>query len=192
MAVDPSALATWANAITTLRLLLAPLMIWMVPDTGLGAWPAAVLWVALCGSDFVDGYIARKHGTTRSGAFLDPLADKVLVLGVMFALVSADVFWIVPVLLIAVREVGISVYRIFAGAKGISVPASRMGKYKTLVQQLAVGFAIIPLTAVDAAWLWTTLLWIAVVLTTISGIQYLWRAKTLEHVPAPADTPVTL
>jgi CDP-diacylglycerol--glycerol-3-phosphate 3-phosphatidyltransferase len=192
MAVDPSALATWANAITTLRLLLAPLMIWMVPDTGRGAWPAAVLWVALCGSDFVDGYLARKHGTTRSGAFLDPLADKVLVLGVMFALVSADQFWIVPVLIIAVREVGISVYRIFAGAKGVSVPASRMGKYKTLTQQLAVGFAIIPLTAVEAPWLWKSLLWIAVVLTTVSGIQYLWRARTIEHAATPADTPVTL
>ena len=68
----------------------------------------------------------------------------------MFALVSADLFWIVPVVIIAAREVGISVYRIFAGAKGVSVPASRMAKYKTLTQQLAVGFAIIPLTAVDA------------------------------------------
>ncbi len=97
MAVDPNALATWANAITTLRLLLAPLMIWLIPDTGQGAWPAALLWLVLCGSDFVDGHLARKHGTTRSGAFLDPLADKVLVLGAMFALVSADVFWIVPV-----------------------------------------------------------------------------------------------
>ena len=53
-------------------------------------------------------------------------------------------------------------------------------------------FALIPLTATDATWLWKSFLWIAVVLTTISGIQYLWRAKTLEHVPAPADTPVTL
>ena len=66
MAVEPNALATWANAITTLRLLLAPLMFWMIPDTGRGAWPAAVLWFVLCGSDFVDGYLARKHGTTRS------------------------------------------------------------------------------------------------------------------------------
>ncbi|MFT3854009.1 MAG: CDP-alcohol phosphatidyltransferase family protein [Ilumatobacteraceae bacterium] len=192
MAVDPNALATWANAITTLRLLLSPLMIWLIPDTGHGAWPAAVLWVALCCSDFVDGRLARRQGTTRSGAFLDPLADKVLVLGAMFALVSADEFWIVPVLIIAVREVGISVYRIFVGAKGVSVPASKMGKYKTFVQQLAVGFAIIPLTAVDATWLWKSLLWTAVVLTTLSGIQYLWRARTVEHLPAPADTPVTL
>jgi len=192
MAVEPNALATWANAITTLRLLLAPLMIWMIPDTGRGAWPAAVLWVLLCGSDFVDGYLARKHGTTRSGAFLDPLADKVLVLGAMFALVSADQFWIVPMLIISVREVGISVYRIFAGARGVSVPASKMGKYKTLVQQMAVGFAIIPVTAVDATWLWKSLLWVAVVLTTISGIQYLWRAAHSEHAAVPADTPVTL
>jgi hypothetical protein len=47
-------------------------------------------------------------------------------------------------------------------------------------------------TAVDAAWLWKSLLWIAVVLTTASGIQYLWRARTIEHAPTPADTPVTL
>src|SRR6476469_4456294 len=136
MAVDPNALATWANAITTLRLLLAPLMIWMIPDTGRGAWPAAVLWVLLCGSDFVDGYLARKHGTTRSGAFLDPLADKVLVLGAMFALVHVGMFPVIPVVIILVRELFISVYRSMAGRHGVSVPARRGAKFKTLVQQL--------------------------------------------------------
>jgi len=192
MAADQYALATWANAITTSRLLLVPLMIWLVPSGDQGGWAAAALWLVLCCSDFVDGYLARKQGTTRSGAFLDPLADKVLVLGAMFALVSAEVFWIVPVVIIAVREVGISVYRIFAGAKGVSVPASRMGKYKTLTQQFAVGFALFPVTATSATWLWKGFLWIAVVLTTVSGIQYLWRARTTPHLPIPADTPVTL
>jgi len=190
--LDPIALASWANAITVSRLLLSPLVFLAIVDHPEGSWVAFALWVVLCASDAFDGWVARRRGPTRSGAFLDPLADKVLVLGAMFALVSADQFWIVPVLIIAVREVGISVYRIFAGARGVSVPASKMGKYKTLVQQMAVGFAIIPVTAVDATWLWKSLLWVAVVLTTISGIQYLWRAKTLEHVPAPADTPVTL
>jgi CDP-diacylglycerol---glycerol-3-phosphate 3-phosphatidyltransferase len=147
MPVDPNALATWANAITTLRLLLSPVMIWLIPDHGAGSWAAVTLWFVLCSSDAIDGRLARRHGTTRSGAFLDPLADKVLVLGAMFALVSVDVFWIVPVAIIAAREVGISVYRSFAGAKGISVPASKLGKYKTIVQQLAVGAAVLPTTA---------------------------------------------
>lgn len=192
MAVDPNALATWANALTTLRLLLAPMMIWLIPDGGAGSWVAFGLWFVLCSTDAVDGRLARRQGTTRSGAFLDPLADKVLVLGAMFALVSVDVFWIVPVAIIAVREVGISVYRIFVGAKGISVPASTLGKYKTLVQQLSVGFAIAPLTARHATWLWLWLLWIAVGLTAISGIQYLVVARRLDRAVLPADANAVL
>lgn len=187
MAVDPNALATWANALTTLRLLLSPLMIWLIPDGGGGSWVAFGLWFALCSTDAVDGRLARRHGTTRSGAFLDPLADKVLVLGAMFALVSVDVFSIVPVAIIATREVGISVYRTFVGAKGISVPATRFGKYKTLTQQLAVGFAVAPLTTRHTSWLWMWLLWIAVGLTVLSGLQYLYRARALDRQVRPAD-----
>ena len=96
MPVDPSALATWANAITVGRLLLSPVMFWVIPDHDRGSWIAFGLWFVLCASDAVDGYIARRHGATRSGAFLDPLADKVLVLGAMFTLVGEDVFWILP------------------------------------------------------------------------------------------------
>ena len=81
------------------------------------------LWFLLCVSDGIDGYIARRHGTTPLGRFLDPLADKVLVLGAMFTLVSTGVFWVVPVVIIAAREFVISVYRVFVGGKGISVPA---------------------------------------------------------------------
>ena len=192
MAVDPNALATWANALTTLRLLLSPLMIWLIPDGGAGSWVAFGLWFVLCSTDAVDGRLARRHGTTRSGAFLDPLADKVLVLGAMFALVSVDVFWILPVAIITVREVGISVYRTFVGAKGISVPASVLGKYKTLVQQLSVGFAIAPLTARDATWLWMSLLWIAVGLTVLSGLQYLISARALDRADLPSDANAVL
>ena len=68
----------------------------------------------------------------------------------MFTLVARDVFWIVPVLIIAAREFVISVYRTVVGSKGVSVPASKMAKYKTLFQQLAVGFALWPWFAVDA------------------------------------------
>ena len=65
----------------------------------------------------------------------------------MFTLVGNGVFWIVPVVIIAVREFVISMYRTVVGSKGVSVPASRMAKNKTLAQQLAVGFALLPLTA---------------------------------------------
>jgi CDP-diacylglycerol--glycerol-3-phosphate 3-phosphatidyltransferase len=175
--VEPDKLATWANAITVGRLLLSPLMFWAIPNDDQGSWIAFFLWFVLCASDGIDGYIARRHGTTSAGAFLDPLADKVLVLGAMFTLVSIDVFWVVPVILIAAREFVISVYRVIVGGRGISVPASRMAKYKTLCQQLAVGFALLPLTAVDASWLWNGFLWAAVVLALASGVQYLQRAR---------------
>jgi CDP-diacylglycerol--glycerol-3-phosphate 3-phosphatidyltransferase len=177
--VDPNAIATWANAVTVGRILVSPLMFVVIPDYPGGSWVAFILWFVLCSSDGIDGYLARRHGATRSGAFLDPLADKVLVLGAMFTLVSRDVYWALPVLLIAAREVAISMYRVMVGAKGISVPASRLAKWKTLFQQLSVGFAIIPLTADKATWIWLWLLWIAVAFTTVSGLQYLWRAQKL-------------
>ena len=109
------------------------------PERPRGRWIAFALWFVLCASDGIDGYIARRHGATRSGAFLDPLADKVLVLGAMFTLVGNGVFWIVPVAIIATREFVISIYRTVVGSKGVSIPASRMAKNKTLAQQLAVG-----------------------------------------------------
>ena len=96
------------------------------------------MWVVFCSTDFLDGYLARRQGTTSAGAFLDPLADKVLILGAMFTLVSTGVFWVVPVVIITAREVIISVYRVLVGGKGISVPASKLAKYKTVCQQLAV------------------------------------------------------
>jgi CDP-diacylglycerol--glycerol-3-phosphate 3-phosphatidyltransferase len=131
----------------------------------------------LCSTDGIDGILARRFGATTVGAFLDPLADKVLVLGAMFFLVSHDVFWILPVAVIAARELAISLYRTFVGAKGVSVPASKIAKWKTLTQQLAVGFAIAPPTAIDAKWLWNGLLWASVALALISGCQYMWRAR---------------
>ncbi len=186
MPVDPNALATWANAITAGRLVLSPVMFLVIPDHPRGSWVAFGLWFVLSLSDGIDGWIARRHGTTASGAFLDPLADKVLVLGAMFTLVGREVFWLLPVALIAGRELVISVFRILVGSKGISVPASKIAKYKTFVQQLAVGFALWPWFAVDHRWLWNGLLWLAVLLALVSGAQYLMasRAGSKEAVDA--------
>ena len=184
--VEPNQWATWANAITVGRLLVSPLMFWAIPNDDMGSWISFGFWTVLCASDGIDGYIARRHGATSSGAFLDPLADKVLILGAMFTLVSTGVFWVVPVIIIAAREFIISIYRVLVSGRGISVPASKMAKYKTVFQQLAVAFALLPLTALDATWLWNGCLWIAVVLALVSGGQYLWKARQLEATIEPA------
>lgn len=172
MPTDPSAIRTWANAVTVSRLLVSPLLFAVIPNDKGGSWIATGLWFVLCLSDLIDGNLARKYGTTRSGAFLDPLADKVLVLGAMFTLVSHGVFSVWPVAIIAVREIAVSVYRVFAGAKGVSMPASRTAKLKTLSQQMAVGFAVLPITSVNYTFTWMITLWLAVALTVLSGAQY--------------------
>jgi phosphatidylglycerophosphate synthase len=74
--------------------------------------------------------------------------------------------------LIAAREIAISLYRVFAGAKGVSVPASKAAKFKTFAQQVAVGFAVLPLSAADYNYLAKGSLAIATVLTLYSGLQY--------------------
>jgi CDP-diacylglycerol---glycerol-3-phosphate 3-phosphatidyltransferase len=167
----PSALATPANAVTLGRLVVTPLLLLMIVNGG-STWPATGFWVLLSGTDGVDGYLARRHGTTSSGAFLDPLADKFLVLGAMFALVAKGLFWWLPVTLIAVREVGISVYRSYYGRQGLSIPARTWAKVKTVVQDVAVGFALLPLTA-GRHWVADVWLWAAVALALVTGAQYL-------------------
>ncbi len=167
----PGALLTPANVITVLRLVLSPLLLVMIVEDP-SSWAAFGFWTILAFSDGIDGYLARRHGTTRSGAFLDPLADKVLVLGAMFALVAADRFWVVPVAIIAVREVAISVFRTQLGRQGLAVPARTLGKIKTVVQESAVALALLPITA-DAELAATVVLWVAVGLTIVSGAQYL-------------------
>lgn len=167
----PSALATPANAVTSLRLLMAP-VVWGFIVSNPVSWVTAALWVALAGSDGLDGYLARRHGSTRSGAFLDPLADKVLVLGGLVALVSVERFSWVPVAIIAVREIAISLYRSHWGRRGVSVPASPLAKAKTLAQAIAVGLAVWPPTANELRWAADVALWVSVVLAVVSGVQY--------------------
>ena len=177
------ALLTPANALTIARLVFAPLLLVMILRSAT-TWPTFVVGFVLAFSDGIDGRLARKHGTTRSGAFLDPLADKVLVLGALGALVAAHRFWIVPVVLIAIREVAISVYRTQLGRQGLAVPARPLGKVKTIVQEFAVAIALFPPTGDHMIWA-NAFLWIAVGLTYVSGAQYLLdgrsAATTLGH-----------
>ena len=180
----PSALVTPANAVTIVRLVLSPALLVMILAEP-SSWGAVCFWIVLAVTDGVDGHLARRHGTTRSGAFLDPLADKVLVLGAMFALVAAGRFWFLPVVLIAVREVAISLFRASLGRQGLAVPARHLAKVKTVVQELAVGVALLPLT-VEHTLVANVLLWVAVVLTLVTGAQYLLDGRTAATTMARA------
>jgi CDP-diacylglycerol--glycerol-3-phosphate 3-phosphatidyltransferase len=170
-AYGPSALATPANGVTVVRLLVSPMVFIMIVENTV-SWTTWALWTVLASTDGLDGWLARRHGRTRSGAFLDPLADKVLVLGGLFALVAVDRFWWFPVALIAAREVGVSLFRVYWGRRGIAVPASSLAKAKTLVQALAVGAAVWPVLGDDPAWVANATLWVAVALAVVSGVQY--------------------
>lgn len=175
----PSALATPANALTLARLLAAPVFVAMILAWGANWWTAAV-GVVVAGSDGLDGWVARRQGTTRSGAFLDPLADKVVVLGAFFALAAAGHLPWAPVLLIAVREVGMSAYRSWMGRRGVSIPARTSAKVKTWVQDLAVATCIVPPLAGDHA-LQLGAVWFAAALTVFTGGQYFVDGRRALH-----------
>tara|TARA_B100001142_G_scaffold325292_1_gene378604 strand:- start:2288 stop:2875 length:588 start_codon:yes stop_codon:yes gene_type:complete len=182
----PTALATPANFVTVARILATPVFVLLIA-TQESSWVTFAIGFAIGMSDFVDGWLARRQGATRSGAFLDPLADKVLVLGGMFALVANEQFHWVPVAIIAVRELAISAYRSQAGRRGISVPATKMAKWKTFVQLWAIGFGVIPPIAESAHWVATTTLWIAVLMTVQTGVAYLAGARRIAKAQLGKD-----
>ena len=169
---EASALATPANAITLVRILAAPVMLLLILDLKV-SWVAAAAWLAVASTDFLDGWVARRQGATTSGAFLDPLADKVLVLGALASLAAVGLTTWLPVLLIAGREMVISAYRSVVARRGISVPARPMAKLKTAAQDAAVGFILMPATGAHHLWIGHTILWVSVGLALVSGAQYL-------------------
>jgi CDP-diacylglycerol--glycerol-3-phosphate 3-phosphatidyltransferase len=132
------------------------------------------LWFLITSTDSFDGWLARRDGATRSGAFLDPVADKLIVLGGLAVLADRGVFPWWPVVIIAVREFGISAYRSIAGRRGIVLPAQRLGKYKAFTQYCAVGFVLLPWTA-DYLGFQQFVLAIALTLTVVSGLQIVRR-----------------
>ena len=167
----PSALATPANGITVARLLATPALVVMVALRG-ASWTAFAVAFAIGATDGIDGWLARRQGTTRSGAFLDPLADKVVVLSALFVLAAKAAFSWFPVALIATRETSMSAYRARAGRRGVSIPARMSAKVKTLVQGIAVLLALAPPLRGHRPVL-SVAIWVAVVFTLVTGAQYL-------------------
>ncbi len=165
-----------ANLLTIMRLLFAPVLFWLVlsaQDTRGVSWAAFGLGVALASTDFFDGKVARRANVvSRSGAFLDPLADKVVIIGSAYCLVAVERYWWLPVTLMAVRELGITAWRSRWARRGLALPARRSAKYKTFVQGIALAMAVMP-TLQDQDTLIDVMLWIAVVWTLVAGVQYL-------------------
>lgn len=176
------------NTITVVRIILAPVFVWLLLADG-GAdgalrWAAAVLFILAISTDGIDGAIARKHNlVTDLGKLLDPIADKVLTGAALVALsILAELPWWVTALIL-VREVGITVWRMVELRRGNVVPASKGGKLKTLVQSVAISLALVPLWTLLGDWVhWVNgiVMTLAVILTVWSGLQYLvmaWKLK---------------
>lgn len=167
------------NAITILRILCAPVFVWMLlADGGSDGplrWWAAVLFIVAIATDGIDGYLARKYDIVSDlGKLLDPIADKVLT-GFAFVGLSilAELPWWVTILVL-VREVGITVHRLAVASTHV-VAAAWMGKLKTVAQAVALSLALLPLWTVVGEWIHavnTATMWIAVILTVASGIDY--------------------
>ena len=170
------------NIITGARILATPFFIWMLLADG-GAhgglrWAAAAFFVVAIATDAWDGHIARSRGLiTNLGKLLDPIADKFLTGAALVGLsILGELPWWVTILVL-VREIGITVHRLMI-ASDVVVAAAWMGKLKTVAQSVAITLALLPLADVvgDAApiaiWLNIITMTIAVVLTVLSGIDY--------------------
>ena len=170
------------NALASLRILLAPLMFWIILNPELFtengfhiSWNyyfASLLFVLASATDFFDGYIARQwNQMTMLGAILDPLADKMLTLAAFLGLMMIGEASAWAIYIIVVRELFITGLRTVAVNEGLEVKASWAGKIKTVAQMIAIGFLLMH-------WeLGTELLWLAVALTVYSGLEYLWGFK---------------
>jgi len=168
-------LASPANIITFSRIMASPVLFWLILDAEVShgtSWAAFVLGWIFGVSDLFDGRIARATGgVTRSGAFLDPLADKIVVIGCAVSLVSVGRIHWLPVAIIILREAWISIIRVGYARQGLSVPARPLAKWKAFIQGIALVLAVMP-TLEDQQWVVNGAIWIAVAITVVTGWQY--------------------
>jgi CDP-diacylglycerol--glycerol-3-phosphate 3-phosphatidyltransferase len=177
------------NVLTVLRILLVPvLVVALLDETPNGDLFAAVVFVVASLTDLLDGYLARtRNAVTTFGKLMDPIADKLLIIAALVALVSLDrvAAWVAMVII--AREFAVTALRMAATQQGVVIEASRFGKAKTVLQIAAV----LALIAVgDAPPLWVDLLVYAMVgVTVLSGVDYFLglRRRLAERDRAAAD-----
>ena len=180
----PASMGNIANIITVVRILMAPVFVWLMfldgGELGVWRWAAAILFIVAIVTDSVDGFLARSRNlVTDFGKLVDPIADKILVGAALVTLsILGELWWWVTIVILA-REFGITIFR-FLMLRDHVIPAGSLGKLKTVVQSVAVSLALLPLWTVFGEWvLWVnwTLMGAALVLTVVSGVQYLWDAR---------------
>ena len=187
---------TLPNILTLSRIVALPLLAFLLwwPDWRLGYGLACVLYVLMGITDYFDGYLARTSGAvSRLGVFLDPIADKIMVATVILTLTAQGILrgpyvgdmHVIAGLVILVREIAVSGLREFLGGLQVSMPVSRLAKWKTTFQLVCLGALILgvawPEWTVDVMGLTInfphtvglTTLWAAAVLTVITGWDYL-------------------
>lgn len=172
------------NAITLARILAVPFFIWSLVSVSDNEspmrWVSVLIFIVIMASDGIDGAIARKKGlVTNLGKLLDPIADKALLGGALVTLsILGEIAWWVTIVIL-VRELGITVYRLVVVNQKV-IAASSGGKMKTIFQGVMVGFVVSPLTAwfpFDWYLLFEdSLVLISVALTVYSGWQYVVAA----------------
>jgi CDP-diacylglycerol--glycerol-3-phosphate 3-phosphatidyltransferase len=185
----PGAASSWnvANALTVLRLVLVPVfLVALFQDGGdSAAWRVAafVAFAVASVTDRIDGELARRHNlVTDFGKIADPIADKALIGAALIGLsVLGELPWWVTVVVL-VREVGVTALRLVVIRHGV-MPASRGGKVKTMLQSVAIGMLVLPTTGwlEDVALLVMAL---AVIVTVVTGVDYLLRALRLRRTSA--------
>ncbi|GAA3840259.1 CDP-diacylglycerol--glycerol-3-phosphate 3-phosphatidyltransferase [Saccharothrix violaceirubra] len=181
---EPARVPVWniANVLTMSRLVLVPVFLYLLlGHDGTDRWwrlAACAVFAVASVTDHVDGNLARKHGLiTDFGKIADPIADKALTGAALVGLsLLGELPWWVTVV-IAVREMGVTLLRFWVIRHGV-IPASRGGKAKTLVQILAIGLYLLPLPA-NLEIVATISMGVAVVLTVVTGVDYVVRAFRL-------------
>ena len=168
------------NKLTMFRVILIPFFIvfLLVPITPYDKWIALAIFIVASLTDLLDGKIARKYNlVTNFGKFMDPLADKLLVCSALICLIELNKIPSWMVIIIIAREFIISGFRLVASDSGVVIAASYWGKFKTTFQMVAVCLMIADIPALNLVT--QIVLWIAVVLTVVSLIDYVVKNKNV-------------
>lgn len=170
------------NKITIARVFMIPifLLIYLMPNIPAGNYIAAAIFIIACLSDALDGYLARKyHLVTNFGKFADPLADKLLVSAALICFVELQLVpaWIIIVIIS--REFIISGFRLVASDNGVVIAASYIAKFKTTAQMIMSVLLIINLNNTFFNVLEQIFIYLSLVLTILSLIDYLYKNRSV-------------